>query len=457
MRSQPTPRRVFPFAAMLAIATAALPATLTAQTFSPGFRKLFANNAAIQTSPNFGRSVAGNEKWIAIGEPDNDDSGVNAGAVHLFDCRTGRFLRKLNPPPGSDGIRFGFSLALSGDRLLVGAPSDGSGAATLFNLANGAELARFTPSDGVGPDFFGTAVALSGNRALIGAPAGDGTSGGTGAAYAFDTATGGETKIVEPLTATGDRYGASVALEGNTGLIGAPNNSSNTGIVFAVDVISGQRLDFLKSGVTMAGDSFGDSVAISGRHALIGASSFNGGFGAAFVFDWTNSTELRQLDLGADALVTDFFGISVALSGDLALVGAQQASDHGEAYLFDVRGGQRLATLSPGDLNGNDSFGVSATLCGNLAVIGAALDDDAGAFFGSAYVFKNLATPLSLSKVAAKGDSAPGVPGATFAGLSEPVIDSFDHVYHAATLTGVPRARKTGVFNDASFGSVSRL
>ena len=149
-----------------------------------------------------------------------------------------------------------------------------------------------------------------------------------------------------------------------------------------------------------ATDSFGNSVALSGDTALVGALGGDvGAFadqGSAYVFVRSGATWTQQQKLVAsDGAYSDQFGVSVALSGDTALVGAPSDdvganANQGSAYVF-VRNGATWAEqqkLTASDGAADDLFGIAVTLSGDTALVGAHSDDvGANANQGSAYVF----------------------------------------------------------------------
>ncbi len=148
-------------------------------------------------------------------------------------------------------------------------------------------------------------------------------------------------------------------------------------------------------------DQFGFSVALSGDTALVGArrdDDAGSNSGSAYVFVRSGTTWTEQAKLTAsDAAVDDRFGLGVALSGDTALVGAYRdddaGSDSGSVYVF-VRSGTtwtEQAKLTASDAAADDRFGTSVALSGDTALVGAYLDDDAGSSSGSAYVYIDLA------------------------------------------------------------------
>jgi hypothetical protein len=146
-----------------------------------------------------------------------------------------------------------------------------------------------------------------------------------------------------------------------------------------------------------AGDRFGNSISISGDYAVIGAQGDddNGDYsGSAYIFfrdggEWTQQAKLTA----DDAAPNDYFGFSVCINGDYAVVGALGNDDDGDnsgsAYIFirDVEEWTQQVKLTANDANGGDSFGYSVSMSGEYAIIGAHYDDDDGGNSGSAYIF----------------------------------------------------------------------
>ena len=155
---------------------------------------------------------------------------------------------------------------------------------------------------------------------------------------------------------------------------------------------------------TSDSDYFGYSVSVDGNYAIVGAYDEGdaGGTnsGKAYIFDATTGSLLQTLSnpnaYGTSAY--DNFGISVAISGNLAIVGAFFEGDDsgeiesGKAYIFDATTGSLLHTLSNPNAYGTsagDQFGSSVAISGNLAIIGVPYEDDAGGTnSGKAYVYQ---------------------------------------------------------------------
>jgi hypothetical protein len=269
---------------------------------------------------------------------------------------------------------------------------------------------KLTASDGVDNDLFGTSVAVSGDTAVVGAK----SVNNKGAAYVFvrsgNTWTQ-QAKLVDPFPALSSSFGHSVAISGDTIIVGEPLygresiDSIEVGIAYAFvrsnGVWSYQNTFYLGSQQEY---NFGYSVSISSDTAVIGAWNENAGSntsqGAAYVFVRSGNTWTQQQRLTAATGVTNsFFGKSVSISGSTLLVGANNDSsnptgEQGFAYVFTRSGTTwaQQARLSASDGVDGDFFGesvdLSLTINGAVAVVGAHYDDVSGnETQGSAYVF----------------------------------------------------------------------
>jgi hypothetical protein len=322
-----------------------------------------------------------------------------------------------DPAPVGQSDYFGYSVALSGDTALVGAPyktvggQSSAGTAYVFTRsgASWSQQAELTPSDSAREESFGYSVALSGDTALIGAPGkAVGGNWSFGAAYVF-TGSGASWSQLAELTASdqaaGDSFGDSVALSAGTALVGANGTTvggqdgAGTAYVFGGSRASWSQLAELSDPAPAAYDHFGSSVALSGGTALIGAYQKTVGgqsqAGAAYIFtgsgaSWSQQAELSDLSPAAD----DWFGSSVALSGDTALVGTPHKGDgqgsFGAAYVFTRSGTtwSQQAKLTASDAGTPDELGDSVTLSGDTALVGAYQKTVGGqASAGAAYVF----------------------------------------------------------------------
>lgn len=217
-------------------------------------------------------------------------------------------------------------------------------------------------------------------------------------------------KVVATDGTTGDGLGFSAAIDGDYAIVGAWAGNGNA-------TSSGNAYVFRRTGPTtwdegteifasdgVSADEFGVSVAISGDYAIVGASEDddNGhGSGSAYVFrrtgvnTWDSGTKITA----SDAAMGDSFGQSVAISGDYAIVGASQddddGSNSGSAYVFRRTGTNAWDTgtkLTADDGAQEDFFGRAVAISGEYAIVGAWADDDNGLTSGSAYVFRRTGT-----------------------------------------------------------------
>lgn len=295
---------------------------------------------------------------------------------------------------------FGRALATDAGRALVGAPQHGShGAAYLFDLASGAAGATLGASDAAVNDSFGASVALGAGLAVVGAPLDDDHGPDSGAAYVFDAASGQELlKLTAPDGAGGDLFGIALAVGDGVIAVGADGDddgASNAGSIYLFDLASGALLAKLGAQDASVDARLGGSLAIAGGKLVAGAwNKTVAGLtsrGAAYVFDLASGAQLFAL-LASDGAAYDYFGTSVAAGGGLALVGAPRTDDlgpnSGSAYVFDLASGAELWSLVPPTGGAGDFCGLSVALDGTLAVLGAPFFDGPASNTGIAHVFR---------------------------------------------------------------------
>ncbi|MEQ8767758.1 MAG: IPT/TIG domain-containing protein [Planctomycetota bacterium] len=200
---------------------------------------------------------------------------------------------------------------------------------------------------------------------------------------------------------SGDLAGYDVAFDDTTALVGAPSHDvgglQNAGAVWVFDTGSGTELFELTASDGAAGDQFGISVAVSGNTALIGAPQASG-TGVAYLIDLVTQQELFRLT-ASDGALDDKFGIAVAIDGNTAIVGAYVDDDGGDssgsAYVFDVVTGQQLYKLTASDAGPQHGFGISVALSGTIAIVGSYQPFSSA---GAAYLF-DLTTGLEIGKL----------------------------------------------------------
>jgi hypothetical protein len=301
---------------------------------------------------------------------------------------------KITPSGVHADDHVGAAVDLDGKTMVVGASASANYAGAAYIFVRGAGgftfEAQITGSDSAAGDWFGSAVAVSGDTAVIGAP---NKNAEAGAAYVYTRTGNGwkeEAQIIAHDSAPGDRFGAAVAIDKDTLVVGASQKNALTGAAYVYTRSSGkwELQTVLTAGDAVAGDWFGNAVAVEGDTIAAGALFWKDGRGAVYVFNRSGSSWSEQAVLSpADGSTGDQLGCSMALSGDTLLAGAQgKTFQTGTAYVF-VRAGsawREQARLTSGDSAVNDKFGSAVGVSGNAAVIGTA--EKAGSR-GAAYIF----------------------------------------------------------------------
>ena len=353
----------------------------------------------------FGSSVAVSGTIALVGATRDQDNGGYSGSAYLFNLSTGVQYAKLLASDGAEGDVFGTSVGVSGATAVVGAPSSGgygnTGSAYLFSATTGIEIAKLIPSDGLSQDdAYGTSVATNGISVVVGAPGDDDAAPDAGSAYVFDATTGVQIrKLLANDASAGDRFGMSVAVGSDTIAVGAVAPGSNVlGEAYIFDVSTGAQLLKLTPSDGAPGDRFAWAIAINENFVVVGApfDEDNGHeSGSAYVFDVTTGAQLWKL-VPSDGGVGHHFGYSVAIGGTTVIVGARrddfQGPASGSAYIFDAATGIQVEKVLAGDGTEFDDYGVSVAINGTTALIGAELDDDNGSDSGSAYLL-NTSSP----------------------------------------------------------------
>ncbi|MCX8072217.1 MAG: hypothetical protein N3C12_07190 [Candidatus Binatia bacterium] len=337
----------------------------------------------------FGASVAISGDTIVVGAPWNSSGGSGGpefiGAAYVFTkpgsgwASTSTFNAKLIASDPQEGDFLGFSVAISGNTIVAGAPykDSGRGAVYVFEKPVGGwgsgsvmfQTAKLTASDGAQSDHLGSAVAVEGDTVVAGAPDDDSTVGDSGSAYVFTKpASGWSGSLTQTVKLTAsdvtafDTFGSAVAASGGMAVVGAPGQERGS------DLVVGAVYVFLKPGGGWAststfdakltvgegaeGDQFGSSVAVEGDTVVVRARTRDVGSasdaGAAYVFfkpssGWATTSTFDAKLTAADAAASDRLGRSASVFGSLVVVGAPGVdvgshSSQGAAYIFTVGG-----------------------------------------------------------------------------------------------------------------------
>ena len=358
--------------------------------------------AASDPGDSFGYSVAISGDTVVVGAIGHNTGGkADAGQAYVY-VRSGTSWSeqaKLTASNGAPYDYFGWSVAISGDTVVVGAPRDlqsttaGQAYVYVRSGTSWSEQANLTPSDGAPADLFGYWVAISGDTVVVGAPAHD-TNGNASAGQAYVYVSSGtswseQAKLTASNGALYDNFGWSVAISGDTVVVGAPWHTTGG------NYQAGQAYVYVRSGTAWSEqamlaasngapyDNLGYSVAISGDTVVVGAPAHDtaGGItnsGQAYVYVRSGTSWSEQAKLTAsNGAAGDQFGWSVAISGDTVVVGAPfndtgGKADAGHAYVH-MRSGtswSEQAKLMASNGAKYERFGWSVAISEDTLVVG---------------------------------------------------------------------------------------
>jgi hypothetical protein len=410
------------------VSTTSYALTVTRQTASEFAQQAYIKASNSDAVDQFGYSLAMSGNTLAVGAyredskatgidgDQGDNSLADSGAVYIFTFDGTQWSQQayIKASNTNAGDRFGFSVALSGDTLAVGADQEDS-----------------------------NATGINGDEA-------DNSLSSSGAVYMYTrsgTQWSQQAYIKASNTNAGDRFGSSVALSGDTLAVGANQEDSNaTGIngvqndnsrnnagavyVFTRDAGTWSQQSYIKASNTDAGDSFGTSTALFGDTLAVGANGeaskatgINGdeadnslvNAGAVYVFTrdgaaWSQQAYIKASNTGHDplSLSNDAFGWSIALSGDTLAVGAvfedsnatgidaDQADnsqpDAGAVYVFTRDGAawSQQAYIKPSNTDSGDEFGWSLALSGDNLAVGSINEDSSSTGIGGDQINNDL-------------------------------------------------------------------
>ena len=324
---------------------------------------------------------------------------------------------KLTASDGAAWDRFGFSISIDGDTAIIGAIGDDengtdSGSVYVYERINNlwSEQYKLTASDGASGDLFGKSVSIDGDTAVVGASGND----NYGSVYVFLNIDG--IWIEQAKLRAGDLdatlgmgssvvsgFGTSVSIDSDTVAIGAPYGGTSNGgqayVFIRSDGVWSQQqkiTDYFEGDIY---DLLGVDVFLDGDTLVIGASGdddndagINSGSALIFVRSsgvWSQQQKITASDGNQNA----YFGISVSIDGDIAVIGAcgeENGTSSGSTYVFKRSDGiwSEQQKLIPSDGVSGDLFGNSVSIDGNTAIIGAWQRNDFRFDQGAAYVYR---------------------------------------------------------------------
>ena len=333
-----------------------------------------------QGDDEFGFAVAIDGDTALISALQHIHEGApGTSAVYVFRYNGSSWIetQELLASAGTWGDGFSWSVSISGDLAVIGALLDddnggNSGSAYVFRYDSKSdtwiEEQKLLASDGAAGNFFGAAVAIGADTIVIGA---NGPTAGSAYVFRFDPDSSRwieEQKLI-PLDGPGHEFGVSVSVSSDAILIGARLDGSGSAYVFRLDPAGEPGSQWVQEQKLVAsdgvgGDQFGRSVGIDGDTAVIGASVSDAGgpgSGAAYVFRFVEGKgwEEHQQLLPEPNAWTNFFGRSVAIDGETAVIGAHgEDQQRGAAYVFDLAPNCNC----PHDLDADGSVGVKDLL-----------------------------------------------------------------------------------------------
>ena len=368
--------------------------------------KLLASDG--QSGDGFGSKVAIDGNIAVVGAPYGSEGG--SAYIHKLNDQTNEWeeVAKLIPTDGAYNDRFGEAVDISGNKAIVGAhlyPGNndinptGSVYIFTFNGESWVETKLINPTMNRS---FGGAVAISDNTAIVGAS--NFSSKGSVYIFKFNSQTNvwEEPTILTPSdSAQNDLFGASVSIDGNTVIVGSPGQSV-THVEFSggayIFKFNGESWVETKLIYTITshdyGDRFGSSVSISGNTAIVGAprAGYINNAGRAYIYTFnqvTSNWDKTRL-IKSYGGTWKLFGVSVAISGNTAIVGDYGSYKAGNTSIFrfnEMTSEWLETTITSSDSSPGDRFGSSVSISGNKTIAGACSDDDNGDFSGSAYIY----------------------------------------------------------------------
>lgn len=430
------------------------------------------------SSDSFGKSVAMSGHRAVVGAKGDEWNGIVPGSAYFFEFTGGSWVETQKVFAGDAGHtdNFGWSVAMEGDRAVIGAPFGGNGdggAAYVFEFdgTEFVEIQRLEPSDPAASDTFGWSVALHGDVVIVGAPNKDGMGNNQGAAYVYRK-TGSVWVQASRLTASdavdSARFGYAVAAGATHVAVGAPFRGSggpgpDPAVYFYQD--NGTTWDGeekITHGGEAADDWFGGALAMDGDRLAVGAShddAAGADAGAVYLFEKAGSSWFLMHQLIGGAVAGDVLGNAVALRGSYLVAGAlghaMDGVTSGGAVVFrDVGAVWVGESIYPPDPVHLGFFGSAVAVSGDQVLAAAIGVSDLGSGAGAVYSYTVPDLAFGVSTNAAQvGDPVtlfscggrPGNPLALFVvavngqPLSSRLITGvFDAEGHWSVTSGVP-------------------
>ena len=353
---------------------------------------------------------------------------LGSAPAAVSQVNSGPWTQQAELFPSNAGGAFGRNVAIDGSVAVVGAPgvavgtNYGQGAAYIFVNNGGVwtQQAELFAADGATGDEFGWSVAINGNTVVVGASGRTvNGAGAQGAAYVFVNNGGSwsqQAELTEADGAAGDEFGTSVSGDANNVVVGAPYKAVNSNYAQGVTYFFAQNAGtWSQSGEIVAfdgnvGGGFGYSVSLGGTTAFIGCPNGLGfgpaAIGSVYVYQlnsgaWSYSVEM----IASDSVAGNWFGesVSVEATSGVFAVGAPNtafgSSAPGAASVFGQVNGAwtQLGEFSPSDSASSDAVGISVAVSGNTIIVGSP-EHRTSSTSGAAYVYTDAPTQLQITQ-----------------------------------------------------------
>ena len=300
--------------------------------------------SSAEPGDRFGIGLAKYENTLLVSATRADEG---AGAVYVYQAQGGTWIEsgRLETTDRSPADSLGTGLAMNNDWIMVGtiAQDDRTGAAYAFRREGESwvQHSKIRPADIDEGDTFGSRIALQGNQMLISAPFG---SDGEGRVYSFTYREDSDTweemgQLQAPALSDQTMFGTDIAIGDGFSLVGAPGAGMGAVFVYGLSGDMWQLASLLYPYESTGGAmEFGGSIALDGNSALIGAFSAVQGQGRVFsytfnpeTFEWNAAAKISSDEDGRA-----FFGRTVGLGGNIA-VGVANGADRGAgaAWVFE--------------------------------------------------------------------------------------------------------------------------
>lgn len=380
------------------------------------------DNPNPSTDDSFGCAVAINDRFIVVGDYNEDEGGVNAaGAVYVFDAADGVLLTRIaNPAPVANDF-FGSKIALFGDRLLITAeyadvlPGDDAGRVWLFDAPSGSLLFEVGAGES-SADRYGIALALDDDIIVVGSYADVPGFPFGGRVYVYSLDGTILYTLDSPAGANQGLFGAAVGISGTRIFIGAPEEAAGAdtqvGRVYVYHRTSGQLLGTIENpDAIRRADQFGKPLRVSGSLVAIAAED------DGIVVPQHNRGTVYLVNSDTGDFLQEFsnpesggnFGEAIAFDGSSLVIGSwENSAGPGKVRIYDVETGALKLQLN--GVGTSAALGFSADLSGDIVVVGAP-GEQVGAVPGAGRVRvleRNTSpTALSMNALVSEDGSTP--------------------------------------------------